>query len=492
MASNKTLFLIQTPYFDKYGPTRKAAGTQFPLGLGYIASHIKAHGYAVRFFDPNVQDIIPEEIALIVEEDRPLLVGISFMTPWFDTAKELCNLLKNYSPSTPIVLGGIHPSVMPLQTLRDISDADFVIAGEGEETLLELMNALSEHEKNLWGIAGLVWRDADGIIINDARPPIHDLNMLPYPDFTMIDQSLYRLPSFFSHFERYAMIHTSRGCPGRCVFCCSGHRLRTRVRERSIPNVIKEIDFLRERYDIEYLLIRDDTFTIKESRTKEFCDAIKSRHPDLKWNCMGRVNMVNYKVLAHMKEAGLHDIYYGIESGNEEVLRLSRKGITTDQSRLAVEDAARLGILTVGAFILGLPGETPETAEETIRFACSLPLTMALFALLMPYPGTKTFEDYCEFDPDLPIDFSKFIHTTGIDVVKEYTGLKGLAVEELPGLVAQAQRRFYFRPGQIIRMIRHANLATLKGYTRGFLGLLTKEINRRTVFRERPWMDQNI
>ena len=481
MMSGKTLFLIQTPYFEGYGSTRSAAGTQFPIGLGYIAAYVKAHGYTVRFFDPNVQPITTEDIARLVEEELPFLVGISFMTPWFFAAKELCRLIKNFSPRTPIVVGGIHPSVMPRQTIQDIPSVDFLIMGEGEETILELMNALSAREKNWRKIKGLVWRNNDEIIFNDLRKPIHDIDILPFPDFTIIDQSLYRLPSFFNHFERYAMIHTSRGCPGRCIFCCSGHRLRTPVRKRSISNVMREIDFLRKHYDIEYLLIRDDTFTLKESRTRAFCDALAYRHPNLKWNCMGRVNSVNYELLAYMKEAGLHDIYYGIESGNDDILHHSRKGITTGQSRRAVEDAARLGIAVVGAFIIGLPNETPKTVEETIRFACSLPLTMALFALLMPYPGTKIFEDYCEFDPDIPIDFSKFIHTTGISVIDEYKGLNGLPIDRLPDLVAEAQRRFYIRPGQVLRMLRHLNLSMLRGYGRGFIGFLSKEFTRRAT-----------
>jgi radical SAM superfamily enzyme YgiQ (UPF0313 family) len=473
------LILIQAPYFEDYGPMRKAAGRYFPLGIGYISAFVKRHGYRVRFTDPNVQDIAAPAIADLVRRENPLLVGLSFMTPQFFTARKIVNEIKSQSTETPIVLGGAHPSVMPSRTLKEIPGADFIVYGEGEQTTLELLETLSAGGRDFARIEGLAWRGGDQIVVNPPRPPLEDLDQLPHLDRELADQSLYHQQGFLSYSKKAAAIHTSRGCPGRCTFCASGYKLASKVREHSLDYVMQEIDALRRRYDINYLLIKDDTFTMRRSRVREFCRLIKARHPDLKWHCMGRVNTINAELLATMKDAGLNDIFYGIESGNDAILKRCCKNITTEQVRQAVAATARLGIRSYGAFILGLPGDSPETIEQTIRFACSLPLTMAGFSILTPYPGTKVFEDhYTRADQD-QVDYHSFIASTGVHVVEGYTGLHGLDIHELPKLVAAAQRRFYMRPRQILRMLRAGTPAMFAGYLKGFAALVSKELSLR-------------
>ena len=475
-SANNLLILIQAPYFEDYGPMRKAAGRYFPLGIGYISAFVKRHVYRVRFIDPNVRNITAPEIADLVRHENPLLAGVSFMTPQFFTARGIVDAIKSQSPRTPVVLGGAHPSVMPGRTLEEIPSADFVVYGEGEQTTLELLEALSGGDGSFGRIAGLAWRTGEKVVVNSPRPPLEDLDQLPHLDRELADQSLYHQQGFLSYSKKAAAIHTSRGCPGRCTFCASGHKLASKVREHSLDYVMKEIDDLRRRYDIDYLLIKDDTFTMRRSRVREFCRLIKARHPDLKWHCMGRVNTINADILATMKDAGLNDIFYGIESGNDAILERCCKYITTEQTRRAVEATDRLGIRSYGAFILGLPGETRETIEQTIRFACSLPLTMAGFSILTPYPGTKVFEDnYAGADQE-QIDYRSFIASTGMHVVEGYTGLDGLDVHELPKLVAAAQRRFYMRPRQVLRMVRAATPAMFAGYLKGSVALLSKEL----------------
>jgi radical SAM superfamily enzyme YgiQ (UPF0313 family) len=476
MKTSNTLVLIQTPYIEGYGPMRRAAGTYFPLGLGYLAAMVKRAGFQVRFLDPNVQEI--DETMLIdwAIMESPLLIGISFMTPQFKIAKRLCTLLRAAASDSKIVLGGAHPSVLPRETLLAIPAADFLSVGEGEETLPELLLDL-QAGKNGETVLGLWRRDSGRIVENLPRLPIEDLDALPFPDRSIIDQSLYRPQSFHAQSGAVGTIDTSRGCPGRCTFCCSGSSLRRSLRERSIDNVMGEVDFLVEKYAIKYLLIRDDTFTMRRERVLEFCRNIAQRHPDIKWNCMGRVNTVDRDLLATMKSAGLHDIFFGIESGNEEILRRCRKGITKNQVRRAVKAADELGIVSYGAFILGLPGETRETALQTIEFACELPLTMAGFSIMTPYPGTESFQHYYQPPDDMEEEYTEFIASTGMHYVTGYTGLGyGLAPADLPALVSLAQKRFYLRPRQIGRMLRHATIPQLMGYARGFCGLVAKEL----------------
>ncbi len=475
MTSSVSLVLIQTPYFNDYGPISKAAGTYFPLGLGYIASYAQKHGYTVNFLDPNVQRLTQENIVNLVREAMPLLVGISFMTPQFFTAKTLAESLKAGCPEIKVVLGGAHPSVMPGRTLEEISSADFVVFGEGEQTTVELLEAVKSETRNFYMIHGLAWRNG-GVIVNEPRLPISDLDSLPFPDRELINQNLYRHQSFLSYFNKPRTVYTSRGCPGRCVYCASGHRLRARIRMRSIDNIASELHEIRKRYGMDYLLIKDDMFTLNERRTREFCDMVKHEFPDLRWHCMVRVDKVNEALLQMMKEAGLNDVFFGIESGNDDILRKAGKNITTAQVRRAVEATDRLKIKSYGAFILGLPGDNYETLQQTIDFACSLPLTMAGFSILIPYPGTKSFEEYYPQQEGMTIDYTSFIASTGIHFVKEYTGLDGVDVEELPQWITKAQRRFYLRPSQISKMVRGTTLRQFMGYIRGAEALMERAI----------------
>ena len=209
-----SIFLIQAPFFKDYGPMKKAAGTYFSLGIGYISACAKEKGYNVIFFDPNVQDITPEHIAKTALREKPILIGISFMTPQFVITSEMCSRIKRICPQIPIVLGGTHPSVMPEKTLYEIPDADFVIINEGEESVIELLFSL-EHSKDFNKIKGLVFRENGNIVMTKPRKPIYDLDALPLPDRSLIDQSLYRAQSFLSYSSKTASIYTTRGCPGR-------------------------------------------------------------------------------------------------------------------------------------------------------------------------------------------------------------------------------------------------------------------------------------
>lgn len=454
---------------------RKAAGTYFPLGLGYISAFVKQYGYRVSFWDLNVQDIIFEDIVNYLYNEKFDFVGISFMTPQFYAAKEIADIIKETIPEIPIILGGAHPSVMPKETLDEIPNADFVVFGEGEQTMLELLDCITKGQGSFTKIKGLAWRHQDRIVCNEPRSPYKNLDSLPYPDRGLIDQSLYRHQSFLSYYKRVQTIYTSRGCPGRCVYCASGFKLRTKVRMRSVDNIMDEISFLKERYDIDYLLIKDDNFTLNKKRIREFCTAIKKGYPNLLWHCMCRVDTVNYEILAMMQDAGLNDVFFGIESGNDQILKKAGKGVTTREVRKAVEATDKLGIKSYGAFILGLPGDSPETIRQTIDFACSLPLTLAGFSILIPYPGTKVFEDFYSVDKKA-LNYHHFIASTGVHYVDKYTGLRGMSVEELPGYITRAQRSFYMRPGQIFKMLKGCTPSMLMGYASGFIALIARAL----------------
>jgi anaerobic magnesium-protoporphyrin IX monomethyl ester cyclase len=471
------VLLIQTPYFESYGAMRKAAGTYFPLGLGYIASFMQNKGHEVILVDPNVQSMVLGNLDELFRKRRPGLVGISFMTPQYNSALRIAAMVKRVSSDIKVVVGGAHPSALPEETLAKMPAVDYLVFGEGEETIFELVEFLSGRGGgNPAEIKGLAWRKGDRVVLNSPRELMDKLDSLPFPARELVDQRLYRQQSFLSSFERAANIITSRGCPGRCVFCASGHKLRTKVRIREFSYVFDEIRLLRQRYGINYLMIKDDTFTLSRARIKDFCESYKRQNPDLKFHCMGRVDTVDYNILSIMKDAGLNDIFFGLESGNDNILKSIGKGFNTSQAAEAIKDCERLGIRTYGAFILGLPGDNPDTIRQTVEFARSLPLTMAGFSVLIPYPGTMVYETHYKPDPRKPVNYDNFVGSSGLCYVPEYTGVTGLDVSELPGLVSYAQKRFYLRPRQILRMLKYANSTLLSGYARGALALVHKEI----------------
>jgi len=461
---------------EDYGPMKKAAGTYFPLGLGYISTYVKQYGYDVHMFDPNVQDISLNDMIECVNREKPLLVGISFMTPQFYAAKNIVDAIKRSCPSVKILLGGAHPSVMPKETMNEIENADFLSIGEGERTTVELLDYLSENKGGLSEIRGLAWRDNKGCVVNTQREPIEDLDGLGFPDRGLIDQSLYRQQSFLSYSKNAKTIYTSRGCPGRCVFCASGFKLKRKVRMRSIKNIFDEIDMLVKDYKMDYLLIKDDTFTLSRSRIRMFCEELIKRKYNIKWHCMCRVDTLDEETLSLMKKAGLNDVLLGIESGNNEILKNIKKNISVEDVKKTVCVCDRLGIKTYGSFILGLPGDGYGTIEDTIRFACALPLTIAAFFILTPYPGTEVFVYHCRYEKGKTLDYRKFISSTGLHFVKEYDGMAGVRPEELPAMVSGALRRFYLRPGQMIRIIKALTPSMAMGICRAFFALIKREL----------------
>jgi radical SAM superfamily enzyme YgiQ (UPF0313 family) len=397
------------------------------------------------------------------------------MTPQFFQAKNISDYMKQNKTSAPIVLGGAHPNVMPLETLQEISSADFLIYGEGEKSLLELINYIRTGNNNYFEIDGLVWRRNENIIKNNPRPLIDNLDEIPFPNREIIDQSLYRHQSFLTYSSKVQTIYTSRGCYGKCVYCASGHKLKTRVRFRSIDDIIDEFGCLKERYDIRYLLIKDDNFTINKKRVKRFCNEFKKRYPAIKWHCMCRIDTVDEELLTIMKESGLNDIFLGIESGNDNILKKAGKNITKKMIENVVSITSKLNIRTYGAFIIGLPGDSKKTIKETIDFACSLPLTIAGFSILIPYPGTKVFEEYFAGNK-CKLNYENFIASSGFNYVEQYTGIVDLNPKELPKYISRAQRKFFLRPVQMFRMLKGINTLILLGYFRALYALICKTI----------------
>lgn len=395
------------------------------------------------------------------------------MTPNYKSAHMVAKLVKEVSKETTVIMGGAHPTVLPVETLQD-PNVDIVVRGEGELTAFEVTESIAGRLQ-LKDIAGISFKENGKIIQTPERVPIEDLDSLPLPARHLLPVEKYR-PFFPDQLFKAPVeaILTSRGCPFRCIFCAARVISGRKYRWRSPKKVIEEIELLINEYGIQQLGIIDDTFTADKKRAEKICEELITRklNKDLVWLCATRVDAVDRDLLKKMCEAGCRSISYGIESGSQRLLNLIRKGISLDQAKKAVKSTKEAGIECRGTFILGLPTETRNESMETINFAKELDLDFAKFSLATPYPGTE-LHDIAVSDGNLSIDWSMLSSMIGFSECDPAYVPTGRDPKELKSLQRKAMKEFYFRPKQIWGFAKNIHsLNDIKRYLWGAYGLL--------------------
>ncbi len=372
----KTTVTLVYPYFH---PSNDRSIFRFPpLGLGYIAAYLKQHNISVDLVDCT---FLPQEEALEkIRHSDPKIIGIYSMFSMKNKAMQMAKLLRENCEL--LVAGG------PLPTLNAkdfLPGFDVVVIGEGEETTLELIRGV-EKGNDLSRVKGIAYMEKDKIKLNPPRGFIEDLDSIPFPARELFDNQAYK--NYYSKKFGYIIttMITSRGCPFNCDFCSRpifGNRFRT----RSAKNIVEEMEkVLALGYD--RIWFADDCFTLKRKRLIEICNEIVQRGIKIDWECLSRVDTIDREVTDKMKRAGCVRMFFGIESGNDSVLALMKKGATTKQAEDAVCVTKLSGIQVGAFFILGYPGESDETVLDTVGFASSLPLDYLSFTYPYPIPGT--------------------------------------------------------------------------------------------------------
>lgn len=417
-----------------------------PLGLGYLAAVLEAEGHQVAIFDLGLEPKTPisEDIQQIVAS-APDLIGLTAMTNNYHSAEAIMAGIRERL-NCPIVIGGPHVTLFPERIAMD-SKVDYVVYGEGEETLRELVDVLARngHEPPagaLRAIQGLCFREGGEVVCNPPRPLIKDLDRLPFPSRHLF--ALERYPLYAPNGERMVTVLSSRGCPFNCSYCFKGIVGRT-YRQRSPDSIIAEIRHLREHYGYRHVYFIDDLFTIDRRRLTAITERMIAEKLDIRWQCLARVDRVTPETLQLMYRAGCREVHYGIETGNPDMLEALGKRITIEQVRQAVSWTTKAGILAKGYFMLGLPGDTEETMEQTIRFASELELDQAMFSMTTPFPGTRLWDELKAQRPEIEFnqDFSKAFYYNNYDnPIKPFMNLSTVSDERLAQLAAQAQVRF--------------------------------------------------
>lgn len=425
-----------------------------PLNLLFLSAYIRQHGYVPAIVDGYANRYGIGELYEKVLETKPDIIGMTCTTPLFPGTVELARFLKTKF-NLPIIVGGPHITATCEEALQ-YDCFDLAVIGEGEAGLLELLNALN-NGGDLSKIDGILFK-ADGRIHRTAkRQPIPDLDVLPLPAWDLLPGlgAPYKASIVGTKKDKSTPIITSRGCPGRCIFCDTSTFGRN-YRYFSAGYVLGMIKHLIGRYGINDFLIYDDTFCADKNRLKELCEGILSENLKISWQCCARIEHVDFELLKLMQKAGCWEIEYGIESGDKEILKLMRKGVNLEKAREVIRMTHELGIHARGNFIFGNIGETEESLQRTIRYILSTDLDYVQQSFLTPYPGSEVYriaENYGEFDKDirkmsnLTINFVPFGLTR--ELLKKYSRILFL--------------KFYLRPRIIMQVLKSVrDLESLK------------------------------
>jgi hopanoid biosynthesis associated radical SAM protein HpnJ len=442
----KTLFL-NPPSFENFDggagsrwpATREIESYWYPVWLAYPAGMLEG----ARLLDAPPHHVSADETISIAKEYEFLVLYTS--TPGFPGDIRLVQRIKDVNPKIKIAFVGPHVTVLPEQSLRDGLAIDFVVRKEFDYAVKEFAEG-----KPLDQILGVSYRKNSLVAHNADRPQLQDLDALPHVTDIYhrdLDVRRYNVPFLLNP---YVSLYTTRGCPAQCTFCLwpqttSGHAWR----KRSSDDVAREMAKAKEYWPyVKEFFFDDDTFNIQKARTIELCEKLKPLK--LTWSCTSRVT-TDYETLKAMKEAGCRLMIVGYESGDQQILKNIKKGATLERARQFTKDAHKLGLVIHGDFILGLPGETRETIQNTIAFAKELDVETIQVSVAHAYPGTELY--------DFAVKNNFMVKGSMVD-----EGGHQLAHIEYPGLPAdeilESVHRFYdeyyFRPKAAFRIIRKA------------------------------------
>lgn len=413
-----------------------------PLGIAYMAGVLQENNIDVEILDATAEDMDFKDVEKELLKRKPDLVALTALTPTIGRALETAQVVKETLPDSIVVMGGYHPTFNFIETLED-ENVDIVIRGEGEYIMLNLVQAL-ENQSSLHDVKGIVFEDKNSkeIVVNPEAPLIQDLDELPFPALNLLPMKKYRLLDMDTHMT--TMI-TTRGCPMQCSFCSSAAMHGKKIRERSVENIVDEIEYLKTNYDIDTIAFMDDTFTLKKRKVMAICDEILKRNIEIMWGCTSRVDTLDEKLLKKMKEAGCITIFIGVESADQQQLDNMCKNTTIAKIENAFKIAHKLKIRTIASVALGMPGDTKEIMNKTVKFVHKLKPNYAIYSLATPYPGTRFYKEAFEKNLIKIKDWSKYTLITPILETID------CSLNDMRKIQAKAFMKFYLRPHYIIR-----------------------------------------
>jgi radical SAM superfamily enzyme YgiQ (UPF0313 family) len=420
-----------------------------PLSLLYLGAVTREHGHRTRILDCLPTRIDHQSAARRIIEDHPTHVGFTATTVAITSAAAVAEEVKRLRPETTTIIGGTHVTAVPDETMRRFPAFDLAVVGEGEGTLVEVLQAADDNSR-LDSIPGLVIRTGAGLVTTPGRSLMTDLESLPMPAWDLLDgfPDHYQPPLYRLTRLPVAWLVTARGCPYHGCTFCDRSLLGTSYRPHDLDQVFAMIRTLVDDHGIRGLIIYDEDFLSNRERLRRFCDRMRTERLDLRWACNARTTAIRPDTVRMLKDAGCRAVSFGIESAAEEVLAVYRKKIDLDGAAEALRLCRRAGIVTNGFFMIGGPLETENTVQRTLDWAKRVPLDFMNMAFFTPFPGaeiTRSISDYgtvCrEWDRLSPAE-TAFVPS-------------GMTEETLANAYRRAILGFYLRPSIAWTMLRH-------------------------------------
>jgi len=357
--STKIVFLVPPDIFitKTYAP---------PLGLASLAAVLKSSGYEVEIIDALAERLSQKSFMNRVRKSDGDVFGMTCITDFRFTVFKTAKMIKSVFPDSKVVLGGPHVFSTDVQTLETVKDVDIIVRSEGEESIVEIADAL-KRGASLSGIRGITFRRGSRIIRNEDRPFIKDIDKLPMPARELLPFDRYNPTLEVTHNRKCTSVVFSRGCPYQCVFCANRRLWRSSFRKRSVDKVIDEMRMLVDDYNISAFDIWDDTFTMDKKWLKEVCNGMIREGMDTLWYCRGRVNNIDRETVLLMKKAGCRAVLLGVESGSQRVLDVIRKAITVEQAKRSIKTCIDNGVSVKTGFMVNHPTETLNDVRKTMR-----------------------------------------------------------------------------------------------------------------------------
>jgi len=478
----RTTLLINPPLVNGVAFTRQGrcqerdevlGTTKPPYSLVVIASLFRQRGIDFRLIDQTAERTSTESVISRLDQEgfRPSLVVFCSTTPTleFDSG-EMLKLKRHYA--APIVCFGPHASAAPMESMHHAPDVDAMIVGEPEDAVLAI--AQLESIDSAAGIPGVVLRKDGAVIPNTGRGVFTGFLEMPTPAWDLLPLSRYRLPLVN---QPYVLVETSRGCPYSCDFCVVPLHHGHKFRERSASMLVDEIEHAKKEHGIEYFYLWGDTVTLNAKTFSLFCDELIARDLGIQWFANGRAdNLVDLEFVKRLRRSGCWMLSMGIESESEAVRKDMMKRLESQKIQLAFRNLREAGIKSFAFFIYGYPGETPESMEQTTKYAIDLDADFANFYPAVPYPGTELFAKAKRDGMLTTEDWTKMEYA--------YYVLQGNGLNEqvVMDALSRARRRFFLRPRYMARHIGDIGRMLLTNQ-----GLIWKIVTRMLLgAREKP------
>ena len=426
-----------------------------PINIAGLATYVRDFGHTPKIIDFEAiilknSEIDPNKMANEIMESSPHVVGFSTITPRYPLIIHTARACKKFDPNVVIVLGGVHVTGEPKSVFHD-SAIDYAIVGEGEEPLLDLLNAL-EAGQDVTAIPNLAYRKSNGeVVVNPNRQFIKEVDSLPFPAWDLLPLEKYKDEVMF--YKNYMGINTARGCAWDCNFCASNVVWKRRVRMRSAENVVEEIKQLIEKHNINEFFFYDDTYTTNKQRVFEICNLIKQKHLKIRYYVSIRADTLTIDLANALKESGCILALLGVESGDEAILDKTGKGESKDEIRKACAVMKEVGLPFSNTFIIGHPGDTHESIQATIDFAKELDSDQVKFMIATPFPGTHLHRMAVEQGKIKDVDPMKYDDYTCYQHVA--VNLSDVTDEDLKTYQTKAYEEYDLQKRRIIPELSH-------------------------------------